>query len=290
MEKNRTILTSLDDVLLEGALPLSLALPLRASNAGMFLSRGVGTHPDRVLDSYELIFVREGVLHIQEEDQAFRLARGQSLLLFPGRRHFGTAAYPAHLSFYWLHFRLCTAPTGASGLPVQVPQHATVARPDHLIGLLHRFLADQEAGALSDAEADLLVLQVLLEVTRSAAAPPERSSAGALLAGRAEHMIRQYFHENLSASRIADNLACNPDYLGRVFRQVYGHTLTEALLRRRVHHAKQLLQEAELSVEAVTARCGFHEAGYFRRVFKRYEGVTPGRYRRLNGPRHVVTE
>ncbi|WP_420594076.1 AraC family transcriptional regulator [Deinococcus sp.] len=296
VEKNGTIPTSGGQ-----ALSLGLALPVEARNAGLFISRGVGTHPDRVIDTFELIFVREGVLHIQEEafaeketqreTQAFRLSRGQSLLLFPGRRHFGTAAYPANLSFYWLHFRLRPqADAGQAGFLVDVPRHASVARPEQLTGLFHRFLSEQEAGTLLVAEANLLVIQLLLEMARSVAAPPERSSAGAVLAGRAEIRIRQQFHQDLSASRLAEELGCNPDYLGRVFRQVYGHTLTEALLRCRVRHAKHLLQEAELSVASVAAQCGFHEPGYFRRMFKRYEGVTPGVYRRLNGRRHVITE
>lgn len=286
VENNGTIPTV--DGAASGNLKLALTLPVQALNGGLFISRGVGAHPERVIDSFEIIFVRDGVLHIQEEERAFRLQRGQSLLLFPGRRHLGTAAYPANLSFYWLHFKLRAAPT-CEPLAVNVPQHAFVARPDHLTSLFHRFLDDQETGALTPPEADLLVLQTLLEIARSPSAAPEGSSAGALLASRAEIMLRQHFHENLSASHIARALSCNPDYLGRVFRAFYGHSLTEALLRLRVRHAKKLLLDADLSTEDIASRCGFRDAGYFRRVFKRFEGVTPGSFRRINARRHVIT-
>lgn len=269
----------------EAQLSLPLSLPVRASNAGLFISRGVGAHPDRTLFSHELIYVRAGVLHIQEEERTFGLTPKQTLLLFPGRRHFGTAGYAANLSFYWLHFGVAPGREGGGTLPVQVPQHATVARPDHLANLFHRFLDDQETGALQQLGADLLLMQMLLEVAHSEAAV----QSAPLLAGRAEIMIRQHFHEPLSTSSIARALSCNPDYLGRVFRQVYGHTLTEALLRRRVQHAKQRLLESSDRVETVAAQSGFQEVGYFRRVFQRFEGMPPSRYRRLYARQHVIT-
>lgn len=33
-------------------------LPVLAANGGLFVSRGIGTHPQRVIDSFELIYVR----------------------------------------------------------------------------------------------------------------------------------------------------------------------------------------------------------------------------------------
>ena len=286
VQKNITIPTSAR----EEHLGLPLQLPVRASNAGLFISRGVGAHPERTLSSHELIYVREGVLHIQEAGRAFRLIAGQSLLLFPGRRHVGTLEYAANLSFYWLHFGVNREGRGSGEpLPIQVPQHATVARPDHLATLLHRFLDDQETGALQPIGADLLVMQMLLEVARSETAAQTEPLGGTLLASRAEVMIRQHFHEQLSTSSIAQALVCNPDYLGRVFKQLYGHTLTEALLRRRIQHAKHLLLSSGKSVSAVAEQSGFREAGYFRRMFQRFEGMPPSRYRRLYARRHVVT-
>jgi hypothetical protein len=48
-------------------LVLSPRLGLRAHNGGLFVSPGHGTHPDRVLDCYELIFVRQGTLSLWEQ-------------------------------------------------------------------------------------------------------------------------------------------------------------------------------------------------------------------------------
>jgi YesN/AraC family two-component response regulator len=54
-----------------------------------------------------------------------------------------------------------------------------------------------------------------------------------VLAERARTHISTHFDAPLSASSIEKALGYNPDYLGRVFRHVHGHTLTEAVHRAR---------------------------------------------------------
>ena len=45
---------------------LSLLDPIEALNGGLFISPGYGTHPTRTLDSFEIIFVTDGVLKMFE--------------------------------------------------------------------------------------------------------------------------------------------------------------------------------------------------------------------------------
>ena len=272
------------------ALQLSLSLPLEASNGGLFLSRGEGRHPERVISTFELIFVSSGVLGVQEAGQHFTVRAGETLLLWPGRPHGGTASYPANLSFYWLHFYLQQPRSPHPVGEVRVPQHTKVNRPDHLTNLFRRFLDDQETSSARSPAANLLVMLMLYEVIGPYTPQLASAGAAAALAGRADTLIRTQFHKPLTTSSLARRLHCNPDYLGRVFRQLYGLTLTEAVHQRRLKHARKLLLEDNLKTDAVAAACGFSDAGYFRRVFKRAEGMTPYAFRKLYSKMHVNTE
>lgn len=264
------------------------ALSVRAENAGLFVSRGRGVHPDRVLDSHELIFVREGVLSIEEEGRGFEVGQGQSLILWPGSRHRGTAPYPPDLSFYWIHFFAKNVPDPGSA-PTTVVQHATVGRPDHLAELFRRFLDDQEAGRLLPTPADLLLMLMLCEVSDSDGARASAENNAAVLAGRADAHIRTHFHHRISTASLARELECNPDYLGRVFRLAYGKTPTEAIHWRRLRHARRMLLESDRNVEEISRTCGFRDVRYFRRLFKRHEGMTPLAFRKLYAQMHVNT-
>lgn len=272
------------------ALTLDLSLPVQVSDAGMLVSRGVGRHPERVWQTFDLLFVRSGELGMQEEGQEFTVGPGQTLLLWPGRRHGGTTPYAPGLSFYWIHFTLGADGQGEGGPALAVPQHATVNRPDHLTELLRRFLDDQESGALDPTAANLLLLLMLGEIARSQPPRAEGNSTGAVLAGRADRYVRTHFHQPLSASGVAAELGCNPNYLARLFRETYGRTLTQAIQGRRLDYARRLLLDEERNIDEVARACGFEDAGYFRRLFKRREGLTPFAFRRLYARTSVNTE
>ena len=272
----------------EASLQLAVQLPILASNAGLFVSRAEGTHPDRIINSFELIFVREGVLSLEEEDQVFEVQAGETLVLFPKRRHRGTSPYPANLSFFWVHFGV-RENSDALEQNLSVPQHARVARPDHLTTLFRRLLDDQETLGLQAQSASLNVMLMLLEVANSNSAQSAADSSAAVLASRADALIRARFHEPLCASLLAQDLHCHADYLGRVFRQIYNCTLTEAIHRRRLQQARNLLLESVDTIDQIAKRCGFEEVGYFRRLFKRHEGVSPRAFRQVYARMHVNT-
>ncbi len=126
-------------------LELSIALPIKVQNGGLFISRGVGRHPARKLTSWEIIFVEKGTLTIQEENTLFEVKAGESLLLWPARRHVGTEDFPADLRFYWLHFEVeAQSSPLPHAFPVAIEQHCCVRDAQYVIALFRQFLSEQE--------------------------------------------------------------------------------------------------------------------------------------------------
>src|SRR5260221_10208870 len=91
---------------LSNTLSLSTYWPLKAQNAGLLISRGPAMHPVRIIDSHELIMVKQGELDMWENDQVFHLEAGQTLHLWPNRQHGSTKPMPLGLKFYWIHFEI----------------------------------------------------------------------------------------------------------------------------------------------------------------------------------------
>jgi AraC-like DNA-binding protein len=272
---------------LTAALHLPAALPLTALNGGLFISRGVGIHPRRVIDSHELIFVRQGTLSIREEHSDFEVAAGQTLLLRQGRMHEGTAPFADDLSFYWLHFLLGGgAPSGET--PLAIPRWVRLPQPDRMVELFRRFLDDQQSGRGDPVCQALRILLMLAEI-RGAQGECQGQAAGVILANQARQYIRTHFHEPLSCQMVARALRCNPDYLGRIYHAAHDETITQSIHRRRLRHAAMLLLESRLSINEIARQCGFPNPGYFRRLFIRYEGYPPSAYRRLYAQTHVNT-
>ncbi|MBX3112255.1 MAG: AraC family transcriptional regulator [Fimbriimonadaceae bacterium] len=262
------------------AMSLAAGLPVRCVSAGIFTPRDENRYPERTLAAYQLIFVRNGSLHISQGGVQHTVEADQTLLLWPGRRHFGWKVNPMNLVYYWTYFTLSGEAEGADGNLV-VPAATRVARPDHLVALFQRLLDDLDVAPGGSLAADATVLSVLCET--SLKLPGEAAhEATATLAIRANAIVRTCFHQPITTSAIADKLACCPDYLGRVYRKVYGISLVEAIHRRRIQHARHLLTIGELSLDEVARHCGFTDSGYFRRIFKRHEKMTPVHYLALH--------
>ena len=56
----------------------------------------------------------------------------------------------------------------------------------------------------------------------------------------------------------------------------------EYISKYRLEKAKELLNDGELTVEQVSAEVGYSEPRTLRRIFKKYEGVTPLQYSRMS--------
>lgn len=244
-------------------LELSITLPIKVQNGGLFISRGIGRHPARRLQSWEIIFVEKGCLKIQEEECVFCVEAGESLLLWPHRRHIGVEEFPADLKFYWLHFEVKAPDSDPRWLThLSVPQHTQVADPQALIALFRQFMNEQEKHQRSPA-LEFIVLLIL------------------------QQLIRTHYHLPLSSSVLAKELHCNVDYLGRVYRRVFHLTLTEAIHRQRVREAEKLLISDARSLKEVAERCGFNDVGYFRQIFRKHTGLTPTAWKRRYSKEHV---
>jgi transcriptional regulator GlxA family with amidase domain len=66
----------------------------------------------------------------------------------------------------------------------------------------------------------------------------------------------------------------------RRFAKATGLTPIEYVQRLRIEDAKRRLERTEASVDEISWRVGYEDAAFFRRLFKRTTGMTPGAYRK----------
>jgi AraC-like DNA-binding protein len=276
-------------------LQIRVTCPVKAQNAGLFISRGGAMHPTRMIESHELIFVIHGILDMWEEERVFHLEAGHTLHLWPGRKHGSTDPMPPDLKFYWIHFEVqdsdITDPHSNGELldaTVNIPQVVHLPRPEGLERLFRIFLAEQEIGTLHASSANLLTTLMLVEVGHQTRGTHQTEGLN-VVATWAHTYIRMNFDRPITAGKVAAALGYNVDYLGRIYRQTYGCTLTDAIHRRRVNKACEGLLNSNLTISQIASNCGFSDPDYFRRIFKRFMQTSPSDYRDENSRLHVIT-
>jgi YesN/AraC family two-component response regulator len=70
-------------------------------------------------------------------------------------------------------------------------------------------------------------------------------------------------------------------YLSTLFKKETGVTLTDYVNKRRVDYAIFLLNTTQLQIQTIAGYCGVTDVNYFTRIFKKYHGMTPLKYKEL---------
>ena len=72
--------------------------------------------------------------------------------------------------------------------------------------------------------------------------------------------------------------------LKRRFKMATGSTLIGYVQNLRIEEAKRILETETTPLEDIAAEVGYENPAFFRRLFRRCTGLTPGQYRRMFAP------
>ncbi|WP_440119269.1 response regulator transcription factor [Paenibacillus sp. QZ-Y1] len=93
------------------------------------------------------------------------------------------------------------------------------------------------------------------------------------------HYIKHHLEDDLSLTRIAQEVSLNPSYLSRWYKRITGKGISDYIHDRRVERSKELLLGSTCKMHEISAKVGFSDQHYFYRFFKKATGCTPQEYR-----------
>lgn len=107
----------------------------------------------------------------------------------------------------------------------------------------------------------------------------QRDSYGKKQAGRAmEYIEHNYMKSDVTLNSVCTYLAMSTSYFSTMFKAHTGETFIEALTRKRMEKAKQLLENTSKRAYEVAGEVGFSDPHYFSVAFKKATGKTPTEY------------
>ncbi|MBL8905669.1 MAG: helix-turn-helix domain-containing protein [Rhizobiales bacterium] len=105
---------------------------------------------------------------------------------------------------------------------------------------------------------------------------------------RAEEYLSREFRQENAVARTVEQCAIPERSLKRRFKTATGQTLIGYVQNLRIEEAKRLLEANEVAADEIAAMVGYDNPAFFRRLFKRSTGLTPGAYRRMFKPFSTV--
>ena len=88
------------------------------------------------------------------------------------------------------------------------------------------------------------------------------------------------YDKPITTRKLSELAHLSEGYFCQIFKEVTGKTAMEYLNHMRIEKAEKMLKKTEMTVTEVAYCCGFEDANYFSRTFKRIKGVNPGSVRR----------
>ena len=101
---------------------------------------------------------------------------------------------------------------------------------------------------------------------------------------QAEDWLRRHFRESQAVAGVVAECGIPERSLKRRFATATGSTVIGYVQNLRVEEAKRLLETGETSLDDIAAAVGYENPAFFRKLFKRCAGLTPGHYRRMFRP------
>ncbi len=153
---------------------------------------------------------------------------------------------------------------------------------DELASLTNKLFSNMISNdPFKDVLADLLFKELLIRII-------QQQQLGELVephstANDVMSNLKRYIRENLTERITIEDLSRKANMskatLFRMFKDEYGITPMELVIRERLRKAKEMLS-ANMSIKEVCYACGFTDVNYFSRLFKARENMTPGNYQR----------
>ena len=100
---------------------------------------------------------------------------------------------------------------------------------------------------------------------------------------KAIEYLRRNCRGRVTLEDTARHVGLSPSYFSRVFKEAVGESFNSYLGALRISRSRDMLLNTDASIAEICDRCGFDDQSYFTKVFRKYTGVTPGRFRARRG-------
>ncbi|KRE47079.1 response regulator transcription factor [Paenibacillus sp. Soil522] len=109
----------------------------------------------------------------------------------------------------------------------------------------------------------------------------DKSSRSEMIMQKCREFVEDNLHEDLGLEMIAQRFFYNPSYFSILFKNNFGISFTDFLVKTRMQKARSLLLQSDLKVVDIARQVGYKDIKYFNKVFKKMFLYSPEEFRRM---------
>ncbi|MCR5507603.1 MAG: response regulator [Lachnospiraceae bacterium] len=93
--------------------------------------------------------------------------------------------------------------------------------------------------------------------------------------------IREHYTEDISLTSLAAKYNISMGHLSNMIKEHLQVNFSDYIASLRIQRAKELLRDDSISIQEIAEIVGYNDYFYFTKVFKKVEGISPSKYRKL---------
>ena len=187
--------------------------------------------------------------------------------------------YPDYIRFTYIDFKDFEHTYKSCGADIYYHTSQSLHEDGrHVLKTIHSLIDHQDDTAIIELVTALLKI-TLRELENDI---PISANSVNLTKLRIRQYIEDNFHSAINRNHVAQVFGITPTYVSRLFMEDSDEGFNQMLRRLRLEHAALLLKNSNMSVKEITDACGYLSSTYFIAAFKKFFGVPPGKYRRIN--------
>ena len=224
---------------------------------------------------YQLLYLCSGCGHFLKNGVWEKVSAGSIILYTPHQPQIYTYLAEDNPEIYWIHFSGCNIRSLLEAFQIHdslIGTHHALKQVFEEIILelqLHKFRFQDIAGA------DFHKLLALVNRFMQLQDKPQTDNP------LIDHLITQlhsHYMDTWDKRAMSDFCHLGIDHFSHRFKDTIGVSPMRFLTSLRMERAKELLLTESLSVSEAARLVGYQDPLYFSRVFKKFTGISPGRF------------
>ena len=245
-------------------------------------------------DELEIIYVKSGFLTVNISGENYIGKPGDAFVVSPGNLHFmgsqtGTVDYFTFLfPLKYIAFRSddmlddkLIEPLNSGHLMISPEIKDTVKEQCEQLARVYAAEIDKsESKITSQIRKKTILLQFIHELWKKGFIVENDTTGRNTVEKEMVSYIQQNYMGKILLREFGEQFHLSEKYISRYFKEHFHITLSQYVTYLRLEHAKQMLQETDISVTEVAMQSGYQNISYFIRSFKKTYGVSPLKYRK----------
>jgi len=250
-------------------------------------------HPDRIMDEHDFVYIIDGEWEIMQNQMSYFVQKDDVIILHAREHHYGLKECTPNT--HTMYFHISTSPddlfdTSSSEEPLLDTVIHTQTSPrvkmlfQEIIAVWHENTPPHIHMNLKLNYFFNLLLIELIECMQPNVFRPS------IIASQISTIIAQNPQRFYKTSDFVEIFHLSDKTLNKQFQSAYQKSIYRYQIEEKIKLVQQfLIDYPDVKLQTVAVNFGFYDEYHLSKLFKKYTGITPGAYRRLNMPYHQNT-